>query len=87
MSLVDAVAKVLREHRWIETTGNVGHCLCGDCSGMRRDHEGHVAAVVVEALGLTEEVTADIAGPDWATYTRWVTPTTTHHGPKYLESR
>ena len=71
-------------HELLELIGEViwqhGHIRSCDCSW---DDEHHTARAVIEALGLTEETTPDIAGPEWATYTRWVTPTTTHHGPRY----
>lgn len=41
------------------------------------------AAAVVEKLGLTEEWSDDIGGPEWGRHRRFITPRQFHPGPKY----
>lgn len=39
---------------------------------------------LVSELGLKQEWSDDLAGPEWCRYSRWVTETTSHPGPKRL---
>lgn len=43
-----------------------------------------IVEAIVDGLGLTQEWSDDIAGPDWQRYSRWVTETTAHPGPSRL---
>lgn len=52
----------------------------------RDEHAERVGRKIAKALGLTEVVTDDVGGPEWAQYSRWVTPTIVKHGPRYLAS-
>lgn len=43
-----------------------------------------MAVAVISALGLTEEWSDDVAGPDWQRYRRLVTPPVAYPGPKRI---
>lgn len=70
--LVEAINAELDEHGYeddAEKRGQVAH---------------HFAEVVLRALGLAEEWSDDIAGPDWCRYRRLVTEPEAHPGPRRI---
>jgi len=81
------IAAVQRTHRLVPI--NEGYkCTCGweadpppgwssDYGGTESviGHPHHVADAVIRELGLRLDRIPDIAGPDWGTHDRWVTPT------------
>jgi hypothetical protein len=55
--------------------------LLGPHVGTKADR---LAELLVTELGLHQEWSDDIAGPDWARYSRWVTKTVRNSGPSRL---
>lgn len=58
-------------------------CRCGNAPGHLTLAE-HQAEMIVAELGITEEWSSDVAGPQWMQYCRWVTETVNHPGPKRI---
>jgi hypothetical protein len=55
-NLTDRIAAVLREHRWFfDRELRKYRCTCGEIYGLQVECELHVAAAIVEELGLTQE--------------------------------
>lgn len=85
--IADRIAEVLREHQY--NGADLGHhgprveyCTCGWSGPGEQVHEGHLAAVLVETLGLTPEYAIGVDYPPRDDYPGRFVPTENGFGTR-----